>query len=245
MYRNKMSRFVYILILLGLHAIAYGQDAGKEFNLSQTTAKALGAAKATNFVQLSYDPANVKTLERQVAIWEQVVKTEARDANNWLNYYMAARLYFLQSNRGTVGAAGRKKLASVAFQMDSAIKTPAKQSFEKSLIYYFEEENWDKASIHLQNAHKLYGPDMQQRYPEINTFLLPELARYYEFKNDIKQRNDVCAKMNKIAPGTAIYEFAKAQSNTLPDSSVIITNGDYDTYALWLAANNAGKKITV
>jgi hypothetical protein len=226
---------LYICILLLVFGNLSGQSIGGKEATRNLQAQ-YNAQNATAFAAAYYNAANVNALAKQQKVWQQVVNIEKYNAAYWFNYYMISRLYQLQTNKGTLDNKAKEQLAAIAGQMDTAIRTDYTVSFEKSAVKYFEEIDERQAIIYLLSAEKL---------DPLHPLLVPELVRYYEFEGNIAKRNSLLATMPDIHQRTGIYQFCQAMAATLPDSAVVITNGDYDTYALWLVLGNNPKKITV
>jgi tetratricopeptide (TPR) repeat protein len=217
-----------IIVLFSATQVLWGQSPGRE-SLEQT----LNAQRAETFIATHYDATTVKTLQKQMGVWEKLCRLESHDAQNWFNYYMIVRLHKQQSNKGIITAEGQKLLTSIATKMDSAITY---KGFETFMVHYFEAPDYEKAIPYLIEAEKIHP-----QHP----IILPELVRYYNYTGNYTQRNTLLQKLPQIGPRTGLYTLCKAMADNLPDSSYVITNGEYDTYALWLAAEKAGKHITV
>lgn len=219
---------ILILALLATTQVLWGQSGGRE-SLEQT----YNAQRAATLMATHYNAATLQTLQKQVDVWAKLCLLENRNAENWFNYYMIVRQYQLQSNKGIISNEGEKSLTTIAAKMDSAIK---QKSFETDVVHYFEAPNYEKATQYLTDAEKI-----SPQHP----IILPELVKYHHHTGNYTQRNLLLQKLPQIAPKTGLYALSKAMADNLPDSSCVITNGEYDTYALWLAALNAGKHITV
>ncbi len=224
-----MKFFVtFIIVLFAAIQVLWGQSPGLE-SLEQT----LNAQRAETLMATHYNASTVKTLQRQASIWAQLCQTESHNAQNWFNYYMVVRMHKQQSNKGVIPADGQKLLTSIAAKMDSAI---TQRSFETLMVHYFETTTYEEAIPLLTDAEKI-----NPQHP----IILPELVKYYNHTGNYSKRNLLLQKLPQIAPRTGLYALCKAMADNLPDSSYVITNGEYDTYALWLAAEKTGKHITV
>lgn len=224
-----MKFFVTLIIaLFAAIQVLWGQSPGRE-SLEQT----LNAQRAETLMATHYDATTVKTLQKQISVWEKLCRLESQDAQNWFNYYMVVRLHKQQSNKGVITADGQKLLTSIAAKMDSAI---TQRSFETLMVHYFETTTYEEAAPLLTEAEKI-----NPQHP----IILPELVKYYNHTGNYTLRNLLLQKLPQINRRTGLYALCRAMADNLPDSSYVITNGEYDTYALWLAAENAGKHITV
>lgn len=203
-------------------------------SIGGTTQKQHNAQSAAKYAQVTYNPANVKQLEYQRRAWEEVVKQEPLGASHWFNYYMTARLFYVQTNGGKIDSMGKRELSAIAAGMDSSIADA--NSFEKLMVQYFEAPAYKRAATYIEMAIEKDG---------YNFFLKSELPKYYYYRNETAKRNDALSNVSEVSPATAVYSFCRAMVQTLPDSAIIITNGDYDTYSTWLGAITSGKKIGV
>lgn len=217
-----------ILVFFAAMQVLWGQSGGRE-SLEQN----YNAQRAETLMASHYNAATMQTLKKQVGVWAKLCQLESYNGKHWFNYYMIVRQYQLQSNKGIISNEGEKSLTEIAAKMDSSIK---QKSFETYMVYYFEAPTYEKATQYLTDAEKI-----SPQHP----IILPELVKYYHHTGNYAQRNLLLQKLPQIAPKTGLYALSKAMADNLPDSSCVITNGEYDTYALWLAAINAGKHITV
>lgn len=217
-----------ILVFFAAMQVLWGQSGGRE-SLEQN----YNAQRAETLMASHYNAATVQTLKKQEGVWAKLCQLESYNGKHWFNYYMIVRQYQLQSNKGIISNEGEKSLTEIAAKMDSSIK---QKSFETYMVYYFEAPTYEKATQYLTDAEKI-----SPQHP----IILPELVKYNHHTGNYAQRNLLLQKLPQIAPKTGLYALSKAMADNLPDSSCVITNGEYDTYALWLAAINAGKHITV
>lgn len=192
------------------------------------------AQNASKYIQVSHTPVNTEQLKKQRRAWEQVVKAEPLNPGHWLNYYMVSRLYYLQTNGGMVDSAGKNELAAIASGMDTTISDG--NAFEILMIKYYEAHTYRQAAVYIEKAIE-NAPD--------NSFLETELPKYYYYKNEAEKRNTALSNVREVSGTTAVYGFCRAMAHSLPDSSIIITNGDYDTYATWLGSMTTEKKIDI
>lgn len=234
-YSNQMSKKILLPLLACLcwaNVVAQHGGGGEKFTLEQK----YNAQAAQNFVKLSYDANNIANLKRQMAAWQAVVGEEPQNANYWFNYYMVARLYYVQTGGGDITADKQQLLSGIAKRMDSAVNTKTAKSFEKLLIAYFEEEDFEKGAKNLMAAAKI-NPN--------HPFLPPEMAKYFAFTGNNEELQKWLNKIPEISDKTAIYQYTKAMLATLPNEAMLVTNGEYDTYALWKALHGTAKKIQV
>ncbi|HYG14947.1 MAG TPA: hypothetical protein VEC12_04270 [Bacteroidia bacterium] len=224
-----MRTVLIITLTLLCSVLVQGQSGGGNLEIqynAQNTAK---------YIQVSHNPANIKQLEYQREAWQKVVQAEPSSAVYWFNYYMAARLYYLQTNGGRVDSTGKRELTAIAVGMDTSVRAEA-NLFEQLMIKYFEAPTYKQATIYLEKAI--------EKAP-YNSFLQTELPKYYYLINEADKRNTALSNVREVSGTTALYGFCRAMVHSLPDSSIIITNGDYDTYATWLGSMTTRKKLAV
>lgn len=234
-YSSKMSvRIINCIVAFLLWSSAFCQHGGgvEKFSLEQKH----NALAAQNFVRIGYDASNIANLKRQMAAWEAVVKEDSENEYYWFNYYMTVRMYCQQTSGGVVTTAKKPILNEIAKNMGLNIKKKAAQSFEQLMVSYFESNNYDTAVGFLLEAAKMN--------PE-NPFIIPEMAKYYAFSGISADKNPWLHKIPEIGDKTALYQYSKALLGTLPNDALLITNGEYDTYAIWKALQVTDKKIRV
>lgn len=208
------------------------QQGSKDLGQEQTK------LSAEQFVNPYLDVANTKQLGNQTEVWKQAVEKTPSSANNWMNYYMASRLWYLQNNSNQISNKAKEQLRQIAEKMDKEATGDINTTFEKQLVRYFETKdvNYNQASKHLLTAYNLNTK---------STFLYPELAKYYEIENNITQRNAFCDKIAQVDDKTGLYTYSTLLVESLPNGAILFTNGEYDTYALWRAASAKNKNISV
>lgn len=211
-----------------------GQQGSKDFEVG--TAQA--TLSAEQFISPYIDAANTQLLSDQVKAWKLAVEKTPGNANGWMNYYMTSRLWYLQSNSNQLGNKAKEELRQIAEKMDKEVASDLNTTFEKQLVRYFETKdiNYNQASKYLLAAYKLNTK---------NTFLYPELAKYYEIENNTSQRNTFCNSISQVADNTGLYTYSALLIESLPNGAILFANGEYDTYALWRAAAAKNKNIQV
>lgn len=144
---------------------------------------------------------------------------------NWFNSYTNSRNEFLK-NDGKIDASENEQLNQICSQSNNFIPS----TFYNNFILLKQNRNNNSSLQYLKNAQKL---DPQ------NTLLLSEVAWIAERNENVNVRNQAIVQMDKTG---GISELSKLNAalivNALPEGSLLITNGEFDTYPLWLVIGN-------
>lgn len=150
---------------------------------------------------------------------------------HWFNRYTDNRNIFL-SNDGLLSKKEQAELGSIVSESKSYISN----SFEFSYINLRHHRNTSEAGKYLQEAIKISGMN--------NSLLLPEIAWIAERLGETSKRNqalsqyELAGNISKIQSEMAVWSL-----NVVESGSLIITNGEFDTYPLWL--NQQKKNVHV
>jgi len=172
----------------------------------------------------------------QAGLWKKAVDSDPKNAEGWLNYYTANRMARLlnpdvwQKQKG----AGFMELNEIVKEMKREV--PA--TFE-----YYHVKVWNDGYQNDENAEdilKAYAlaPDRPEIYNS--------LVNYYEMKRDHEREMEICKKWfnsNEQSPNLLNYNYNVLMS--LDDKGILITNGDNDTYPLWILQYALGIKKNV
>jgi len=174
----------------------------------------------------------------QAELWKKVIDSDPKNAAAWLNFYTANRMAFAtdrdawQKQKGP----GYMEQAEIVKEMKDAVP---------GTYEYYNVEIWNDGYKNEQNAADLLKAyAMEPNRPDI----YPSLANYYEMNRDTVGEKEVCRKWldsNDMSQGILNYNYNVLQS--LEDNGIIITNGDNDTYPLWILQYALGikKKVVV
>lgn len=172
----------------------------------------------------------------QADLWKKVIDNDRKNADAWYNFYLANRMAS-KSNK----EAWEKKNGPGFMLLDDIVKEMEKEvpeSFEYNIAKISNDGYQDdNNSKYLLKAYAL-APDRTETY----SFLV----NYYEMIRDRSKEKEICKKWfesNDQPAGILNYNYNVLMS--LEDDGIIITNGDNDTYPLWILQYLKGIKTNV
>lgn len=228
-----------IVVVIAVFCLALSSNAqNNNEQLEQQPTTKLIAKNTAQYIS-TYNSISVKNnLYVQQQAWKKLVTTSPQSSESWLNYYVSSKLYYQQQDKNQLSNLSKESLRQIAEKMDKQLSTALEKSFEKQLVRYYEtkENNYKQARQYLLAAYKL-NPK--------NELLYPELALYYEIEGKTTERNTICDKIDNISNTTTLYKFSTALIKTVPNNSIVFTNGEYDTYAMYRATKALNKNIKV
>jgi hypothetical protein len=169
----------------------------------------------------------------QAELWKKVIDSDPKNVGAWVNFYTANRMAAStdrdawQKKKGP----GYMELAEIVKEMKDAV--PGTYEYYNVEIWNNEYQNYQDATDLL----KAYA--MEPVRPEIYS----SLVNYFEMNRDTIHEKEVCKRWfdsNDISSGILNYNYNVLQS--LDDNGIIITNGDMDTYPLWILQYALGIK---
>jgi hypothetical protein len=172
----------------------------------------------------------------QAKLWKQEIDKNSKNREAWLYYYTANRMARLMDHDNWNNNKGDffKDLNEIVKMAEKAIP----ETFESVYIKCYNNSSWDEEGFKiLFKAYKL-GPDRNE--------LLDELTSYYEVKRDIENRNKICKRWfdsNELSSGILNFNYNVLAS--MENNGIIITNGDNDTYPIWILQGALGIKKDV
>jgi hypothetical protein len=170
---------------------------------------------------------------KQASLWKQALVENPMDAPAWLNYYTASRAA-LQTKSGTGDAPDfQKGLSKIVEEMGAAIP----KSFEYNYVVWWNSGNDPEKASFLREAYRLQ-PD--------NPRIFSDMVTWNEVRLDRTQRKVINQKWyesNDMDPALLFYNYNVLMS--VDKDAILITNGDNDTYPLWILQDALGVRKDV
>lgn len=149
---------------------------------------------------------------QQKNIWKQVTESNLKDADAWLYYYRSARY----------SGAAQQELDEIMKSIEKHIPG----SFTAYYLAYIHSNRNLNKGYELQKAW-LLEPNRKDLYKE--------LALFFTWKQEVNNLKKTLTKwktLNDIPD--ALFSYCKNLLLTPSSDAVLITDGEFDTYPLWI-----------
>jgi hypothetical protein len=187
--------------------------------------------KPEKVYRIVYEAQPNEWYQKQSELWKAEIDKNPNNPEAWYNYYNANRY----SNFEDLDKQSKKeKLQKIIEDMGKAIP----ETYEYYLLKYWNSWNIEDLDL-VERAYKInpqrpdtYYPFISKAKIEGNTELLKEFC-------------DKLYKSKDVAPWLINYNYNVLMS--LEKNAILITNGDNDTYPIWMLQNakNIRQDITV
>lgn len=189
-------------------------------------------AKVVTIVKENHDFEYYRNLAQQ---WKEFLGKNPADADAWFNYYCANR--YARMFRKDYNA-----LKVDYFQDLTGILKESSKAIPNTYEYYFMKASEESLPQLVKEKTILRAYEMGKTRPEV----LPLMVNFYELQGLTKGRAEIAEQWfnsNNMSPALLNYNYNVLMS--VADNAVLFTNGDNDTYPLWLLQDALGVKKNV
>lgn len=232
MVRRNYIKPLPVLVLLVLFCVmGHAQDASqyKRFKSSQIE------QPRTESVEKTAQPELKASYDLQRSYWQKQTIESKSNAATWFNYYAAHRFTAYTKTSKNITPAKQKELDAIVTDMEKSVPN----SYEYHYVKYWNSNHDVNQFHHLQKAYEL-NPNSHELYDDF--------IAHYEITGQAEKKKEWCTRL-KTAGITEkeIYQYNYNVLMSLEKGAVLITNGDDDTYPLWVLQNleNVRTDVTV
>ncbi|MEL7530736.1 MAG: hypothetical protein AAFN10_05480 [Bacteroidota bacterium] len=195
------------------------------------SAASLFAQRPQKVVRITKKLYKLSWYEQQAKSWQTFLQTNTEDAEGWHSYYEANRAI------RNLGGEPIEDLDQIVKNMKQYVP----ESFEYSfLVYRNRGLGLDDQEDHFAFLEKAHEIDPNR------TEVLEDFVTHYEINWDLAQRRAYNVKRmhaNDISYDILSYNYNVLMS--LEKDAILFTNGDNDTYPLWLLQDAMGVRADV
>jgi hypothetical protein len=187
--------------------------------------------KPEKVYRIVYEAQSNDWYQRQSVLWKAEIDKNPNNPDAWYSYYNANRY----ANFKDIDTKARKnKLEKIIEDMGKAIP----ETYEYYLLKYWN--NWDMKDMSLVEKAYAINPDRPDTY-------YPFISKA-KIEGDKELLKEFCEKLYKskdVAPWLINYNYNVLMS--LEKNAILITNGDNDTYPIWMLQSAKGirKDVTI
>ena len=234
----SLNRYTRLLIIALLLAPLFGsaQQDPRRSNQSlkrQKTSARFESTPAENQRE-ALDVAPVTgTYDEQADYWANVTKQGSASADAWLNYYQTTRFSEYTTTSKVISNKTQRTLDGIVEDMEEAIPNSFEYHYVKYWNGYYDPANYP----HLEKALALQPNNVE---------LYDDLIAHYEIVGDSKRKADFSRRWynsNQVPQGVLAYNRNVLKG--LAPNAILITNGEYDTYPIWLLQTAEGLRPDV
>jgi hypothetical protein len=215
---NYIKKFNILLVLIGINILS------------------LKAQKPEKVYSVVKQIKSIDWYRTQAKLWKQEIAKDTASETAWVNFYAANRMARMTDFETWNKEKGDyfMDLKAIVSRVENAIPN----TYEYYHINVWDKGIYDKNQTeYLFKAMKIY-PDRMD--------LISNYVNYYEINRDKENMKKYCSKWfnnNEISAGIIAYNYNVL--STLEDNAIIFTNGDNDTYPLWILQYAKGIKKDV
>lgn len=165
--------------------------------------------------------------------WAVETQKNPKDANAWYNYYASNRYSYYSKTSKDLSSEEQNNLDAIVNNMASAVPS----SYEYNYIKYWNG-NHDPSNIkYLNEAYRL-APNKVELYDDF--------IAHYEITGNTSKKKEFCQKW--LSSGdipSAVMDYNYNVLMSLEKNAILITNGESDTYPLWIWQHVKGVRTDV